>query len=417
MMKHVTVAPAGKVLIIVENLPVPFDRRVWQEAKALTEAGYLVSVICPKGRGYERAEETIDGIHIYRHDLPLEARGVWGYLIEYSYALVMELFLSFRVLRRHGFDVIHACNPPDLIFLVALVHKLLFGKRFVYDQHDLVPELFEVKFKRRGPVQWLVRLLERCSFRLADVCLATSDTLKELAMERGRKSRDEVWVVRSFPDLQRFVRRPVDPGAKRDHAFLVGYVGIMGEQDGVELLVRAAHHLVLERGRTDIGFVIIGDGPERNRLIALTSELGLEKNVRFAGYLTGDALLSELSACDIGVIPDPPNVCNDKLSMNKVFEYMALGLPFVQFDLKQARRDAGDAALVVEEVSPVALGGGIQDLLADPDRRAYISSYATARARREFDWNGEQARLLAAYSTLLPGPVVAGMTSKQALDR
>jgi glycosyltransferase involved in cell wall biosynthesis len=393
---------AGRVLIIVENLPVPFDRRVWQEATALREAGYEVSIICPKGRGYQESEETINGIHIYRHPLPLEASGLVGFSLEYSTALFYQFFLSFRVLRRHGFDLIHACNPPDLIFLVALLHKLIFGKKFLFDQHDISPELYEVKFGRKGFVHRVLRFLERCTFRVADGSLATSEMLKERAVSSGKMPRDKVWVVRSFPDLVRFKRTVPNATFRNMKRQLVGYVGIMAEQDGVEFLVRAMQHVVKMFGREDISCVIVGDGPDCERLRALATDLGVDGHVHFAGYLSGDALLSTMSAFDIGVIPDPSNLCNDKLSMNKVFEYMALGLPFVQFDLTQAKLDAGDAALVVKTQTSESLAHGIVDLLDDKVRLARMSAYAIKRAQREFQWNTEKQTLLDAYQTLIP---------------
>ncbi|WP_421982349.1 glycosyltransferase family 4 protein [Roseibium sp.] len=324
---------AGKVLIIVENLPVPFDRRVWQEATALRQAGYEVSVICPTGKKHTSLEETLDGIHIYRHNLPLEATGALGYLAEYSAALFHEMRLSIKVLRRHGFDVIHACNPPDLIFIIALFYKLFFGKKFLFDQHDINPELYEVKFGKKGFFHRLLTFFEKCTFKLADGSLATNETLKDRAIHTGKMPADKVWVVRSFPDIERFKRTEPDEAAKRGRKFLAGYVGIMAEQDGVEYLVKAMNHIVNVEGRDDIGCVIIGDGPDYDRLREMSQELNLTDHVEFTGYMSGAPLLEKLSACDIGVIPDPPNVCNDKLSMNKVFEYMALGMPFVQFDL------------------------------------------------------------------------------------
>jgi glycosyltransferase involved in cell wall biosynthesis len=392
----------------VENLPVPFDRRVWQEASALREAGMTVSVICPKGKGYEASEEEIGGIHIYRHPLPVGVSGSLGYLCEYSAALFWEIVLSVKVLRRHGVDLIHACNPPDLIFIVAAIYKALFGTKFLFDQHDLSPELYEVKFGGRGLFHKLLRGLERCTFRLADASLATNETFKEIAVTRGRMPAGRVWVVRSYPDLDRFRRVKPNPALRKEFRFLVGYLGVMGRQDGVDLLVRAMSHIVTTLGRTDIGCLIVGDGPERDALIALADELGLLRYITFTGFLSGKDLLTHLCAFDVGVIPDPPNVCNDKLSMNKVFEYAALGIPFVHFDLPQARRDAGDAGLVVSDATGEGLGEGIVTLLPDEAARRRMSAYGRARAAREFRWSGEKANLLAAYGSLLdlePSPV------------
>ncbi len=392
---------AHGVLIIVENLPVPFDRRVWQEALALHQAGYTVSVICPKAKGYDKAYEQIDGVHIYRHRLLVEGSGPISYLVEYTTALFWHFILSFKIARRHGFDIIHACNPPDLIFIVAIFHKLIFGKKFLFDQHDINPELYEAKFGRKDFFYRLLLLFEHWTFRWADGSLATNATLKELAVARGGMPLDRVWVVRSFPDLNRF--RPVepDPSVRRGFRYLVGYVGIMAEQDGVDLLVEAMNYIVKNLRRTDVACLIIGDGPQLSRLQALAGERGIADNVKFAGYVSGEALLAKLGACDIGVIPDPPNAVNGKLSMNKVFEYMALGLPFVQFDLTQAKSEAGAAARVVADPTPQALGEAIVTLLEDGAARERMRHYGRERAHRDFQWEHEKRSLLAAYATLL----------------
>lgn len=394
-------AKQGRVLIIVENLPVPFDRRVWQEARALEAEGYGVSVICPKGRGYDKSYECIEGINVYRHPQTVDASGPLGYLIEYSSALFWELFLSLKVQRRHGFDVIHACNPPDLIFLVAAFHKFLFGKKFLFDHHDLSPELFEVKFGRKGLVHKVLQTFERWTFGLADVSIATNKTFKDIAVKRGKMSPNKVWVVQSFPDLKRFVR--IGESERRQSKFkhLAGYVGIMGNQDGVDCLVDAMAHIVHDLNRTDIGCLIVGDGPELEPMIEKSKRLGLTDYVEFTGFLSGRELLVNLSAFDIGVIPDPPNACNDKLSMNKVFEYMALGIPFVQFDLSQAKSEAGKASLIVEEATPKGLAEGMIELVEDEARREMSRVYGMERAKREFQWEDEKKSLLAAYEEVL----------------
>ena len=238
-------AGAGRrVLIIVQNLPVPFDRRVWQEAQELVANGYQVAVICPVGRGADRRYEYINGIHIYRHPLPLEARGALGYLLEYLSSLWYEFTLSFRVLHRHGFDIIHACNPPDDIFLIGAFFKFFGGKRFLFDHHDLNPELYEAKFGRRDLLYRLVCLCERLTFALADVTIATNHSYRQVAIRRGGVPPDRVFVVRSGPDLKRLRIVPPVPELKRGRPFLVGYVGVMGRQEGIQYLIEAAAHLV-----------------------------------------------------------------------------------------------------------------------------------------------------------------------------
>ena len=375
--------PAGRVLIIVENLPVPFDRRVWQKRQPYGQLVTRFRSSVRKVRVMTRPRKFWTVSTSTDNGLPLEASGALGYLVEYASALAAELFLSFRVLRRHGFDIIHACNPPDLIFLIALVHKVLFGKKFLFDQHDINPELYEVKFGKRGMFHRLLDIFERCTFRSADGSLATNETLKKRAVSMRGMPADKVWTVRSFPDLEKFKRTAPDRRIKGRHKYLIGYVGIMAEQDGVEILVRAMAHIVHEQGRNDVKCLIIGDGPDYDRLLSMAKDLELDEHIQFTGYQTGDALMSGLSACDIGVIPDPPNVCNDKLSMNKVFEYMALGLPFVQFNLEQARIEAGEAAHIVHDITPEGMANGILELLGNDSARQRMSALRnTARPAR-----------------------------------
>lgn len=393
-------ARARGVLIIVENLPVPFDRRVWQEATALRDAGWTVSVICPTGRGHDSRREEVDGVAIYRHRLPVEAQGPLAYGVEYLCALWAQLTLSFRVARERGFDVIHACNPPDLIFIVAAIHKGLRGTRFVFDHHDLSPELFEAKFGPDGLMPRLMRFLERLTFRVADVSIATNETFKRIAVERGGMDPDKVWVVKSYPRIERFRRTTPDPELAASNRSLVGYLGIMGSQDGVDHLIRAMAEIVHGRGRDDVGCVIVGDGPELAGLQALARELGVDGHVEFTGYLEGERLLATLSALDVGVIPDPKDDFNDKLSMNKVFEYMMLGLPFVMYDLAQARSEARDAALVAEDCTPAAMADGLLALIDDEPRRKRMGAWGRETAQREFRWEKESASLRAAYEAL-----------------
>ena len=264
-----------RVLIIVENLPVPFDRRVWLEATTLREAGYEVSVICPVGKGASARYEQIDGINVYRHTLAHEAHGPLGYLLEYSTALFHELRLSIKVARRHGFDVIHACNPPDLIFLIGLVYKL-FGKRFLFDHHDLNPELYVAKFHKRS---WLHRLFvklllwcERLTFATATVSIATNKSYRKIAIERGRMRPDRVFIVRSGPNLNRLKPQPPSESLKCGRRYLVGYVGVIGQQEGLDLLLQSIDHIVRKCGNHDIQFVIVGDGPELPNIRALARQ-------------------------------------------------------------------------------------------------------------------------------------------------
>ena len=264
-----------RVLIIVENLPCPFDRRVWQEALALHSHGYEVSIICPKGRGYEKGYERLEGVHIYRHPLPLEADSALGYGLEYSLSLIMELALAIRIAVARGFDVIHGCNPPDTIFLIARFFKL-FGKRFIFDHHDINPELYEAKFGRRDVWYRLLCSLERWTFATADVSIATNESYRQIAIERGRMPPERVFVVRSGADLSRVKLVDARDEFRRGRRYLVGYVGVIGKQEGLDLLLEAIAYLRHERARNDIQFTIVGDGTEVDALQALSRRLEVD---------------------------------------------------------------------------------------------------------------------------------------------
>ncbi len=388
-----------RVLIIVENLPVPFDRRVWQEARTLQENGYGVSVICPKGKDYRRGHEVIEGIAVYRHPLPFEATRWYGYLFEYGLALLFQFALAWRVFFTRGFDVVHACNPPDTIFIVGAFFRLL-GKRFVFDHHDLSPELFRAKSGGRGgPLYRLLLLFERLTFRLADVSIATNDSYREVAIKRGRMDPRRVYVVRSGPDLSRVRQRPPNLEMKRGRRYLVTYVGIMGAQDGVPLLLHAARTLIQEMGREDVQFVLVGGGTEFDHVRALVQQLGLQEHVTLTGLQPpqSDLLLDALNTADVGVSPDPPNEMNDHSTMNKTLEYMAFGKPVVQFDLTEGRASAGEASLYARDADPVDLARQIAALLDDEALRARMGAIGRERIENMLSWRHQEPVLLAAY--------------------
>ena len=389
-----------RVLIIVQNLPVPFDRRVWQEARALAGAGYQVSIICPTGKGHTRRREVIDGIHIFRHPLPLEARGAAGYVVEYLWALVCEFLLTWRVLVSPGFDAIHACNPPDTIFLIGGVFKLLFGKRFLFDHHDINPELYEAKFAKRDFFYRLLVRLERWTFRTADVAIATNESYRRIAIERGGVSPDRVFVVRSGPSLERLKIVPPDESLKRGRRYLVGYVGVMGPQDGVHYLLEAARYIVHDLGRRDVHFGLVGAGPEFEAMQALARELAVEDYVTFTGRAPDDEMLAMLNTADVCVNPDVHNEMNDKSTMNKVMEYMALGKAMVQFEMTEGRFSAQEASLYAAPNDPHDLADKILELLADPARCARMGAFGRQRVEDALEWRHEEPKLLAAYDRL-----------------
>jgi glycosyltransferase involved in cell wall biosynthesis len=391
-------------VIIVENLPVPFDRRVWQEARSLTNAGWDVSVICPASDRYPKPRETIEGIDIYRHRLPLEAEGKYAFLLEYAAALFHETRLLFSVWRNKGFDVIQACNPPDLIFLVAAPYKL-FGKRFVFDHHDVCPELYEAKFGRRGFFHGLLRLAEWLTYKTADVVIATNETYRSIAIERGGKRPEDVASVYSVPDRSRIRRVAPSAELRGDASVVLGYLGIIAHQDGVDHLVRAVHHLVADYGYGDVRAVVVGDGPALQSVKDLATDLGVTENVVFTGYLQGHDLLQAISSFDIGIIPDPVNPYNDKISMNKVFEYSALGIPSVVYDLSETKRLLGDAATYASEATPEGLARACLPLIENEALRREKGAAALALADSSFSWEQEAKKFIEAYERFVPGRI------------
>jgi glycosyltransferase involved in cell wall biosynthesis len=386
------------VLIIVENLPVPLDRRVWQESCALRDAGYDVVVVCPQMRGYTQAEELLGGIRIYRHWISEETGRFAGFFREYASALWGELRLAWRAWRRHRFKIIHLCNPPDLLFLLAWPFKL-FGVRVVYDVHDLWPEMFEAKFGKRGIFYWFVRLAERLNYACADIVLATNESVKQVAMARGRKSAEKIFIVRTAPQIAAGGVAP-DPSLKKGKKYLVGYIGVMGNADGVNYLVEAAGHLVHKPGRRDVHFLVMGTGPEYERLVSLRDQLGLQEFVDLPGRVSNDFLFTALQTIDLGVACDPINSYNDHCTMNKTLEYMAFGKPQVMFDTKEGRASAGEAASYVAENSAEKLAQAIGNLLDDPAACERMGWIAARRIKTELNWEKSMEQLRLAYGQL-----------------
>jgi glycosyltransferase involved in cell wall biosynthesis len=409
-----TPASAGRrILIIVQNLPVPFDRRVWQEARALKAHGYQVAVICPVGRGYTARYQCLEGIHIHRHPLPLEARGALGYVLEYGCSLFWQLVLSLKVYRRHGFDAIQACNPPDNIFLIGALYKAIARKRFLFDHHDINPELYEAKFGRRGLLYWLVRLCERLTFLTADVSIATNESYRRIALERGRMPPEKVFVVRSGPSLERLRILPPVPRLKRGRQYLVGYVGVMGAQEGIPYLIEAARYIVRELGREDVHFVLVGGGPALDEMRRLTLERGLDAHVEFLGRVPDEQLLEVLNTADVCVNCDEVNPMNDKSTMNKIMEYMALGKPIVQFELTEGRFSAREASLYAKPNDARDFAAKIVTLLDDPERRERMGQFGRHRVERQLAWDYEAPKLLAAYEALFAPPAAPGLAAAQ----
>ena len=385
-----------KVLIVVENLPLPFDRRVWQEARTLVGAGATVSVICPKGKGFEASYECIEGVHIHRHPLPIDAKGALGYLLEYGAALFWETLLAWRIFLTRGFHVVQGCNPPDLIFLIALQFRL-FGVRFVFDHHDINPELYEAKFNKRGPFWRMIVWLERLTFKTASVSIATNNSYRQIAIERGGMDPDRVFVVRSGPDLGKLRRVPPVGSWRNGARHLVGYVGVMGDQEGIDLLIDAIGHIVRDLHRTDVHFCLVGGGPSLAGLQQMVAERGLTDYVTFTGRAPDQTLFEVLSTMDVGVNPDQVNPMNDKSTMNKILEYMAFEKPIVQFDVIEGRYSAGDASLYARANDSVDFARCIVKLLDDPAKRAEMGAIGRQRVEERFSWRQQVDTLISTY--------------------
>jgi glycosyltransferase involved in cell wall biosynthesis len=391
---------AKRILIIVENLPVPLDRRVWQEACALRDAGHQVTVICPQMRGYTEPCEILEEITIYRHWITEEARGIKGFLGEYISALWGEMRCAIKAWRTTGFDVIHLCNPPDLLFLVAFPFKFIAGVKVIYDVHDLWPEMFEAKFSKRGLLYGAVRLAERCTLALSDAVIATNQSVLGAVKQRGKKKDEEVFIVRTAPSKFN-TTLPEAPALKRGRPHLVGYIGVMGNADGVDYLLKAANHIVQNRQRTDVQFLLMGSGPEHAALLEQRDALGLQDFVDMPGRVSNEFLFTGLKTMDLGVACDPINDYNDHCTMNKTLEYMAFSKAQVMFGTREGRYSAGEAALYVMENSAEQLGDAILELLDDPARSARMGAQGYQRLHQELGWEQSVEKLLAAYAYAL----------------
>lgn len=402
-----------RVLIVVQNLPVPLDRRVWLECQALTAAGYGVSVICPKGPG-DPSFEVLDGVRIHKYPPPpAGATGPFGYLYEFLYCWLRTAYLALREYRHVGFDVLQACNPPDTYFALAALLRPL-GVRFVFDHHDLCPEIYTAKFGRAGGlVHRMLLRLERSTFQLADHVISTNESYRQIAVTRGGRAPETVSIVRSGPDLRRLTRRPAVPELTQGADFLCAYVGIMGRQDGVDRLLDAARVVIHEMGRTEVHFALLGFGDCLDDLRRQVERDGLEHHVTFTGRAGDDTLCRYLSTADLGLSPDPRSAFNDLSTMNKTIEYMAFGLPVVAFDLKETRVSAGRAATYVADGDVGGFAKAIVELLDDPERRAEMGRVGRERVVRDLAWEHQAPRYVSVYDQLLD-PKPAALPEKAA---
>ncbi len=388
--------------MLLENQPYPQDGRVRRESFTLAECGYEVTVICPRAQGQPRTE-VVNGVRVIRYPKPPSGNGLWGYLAEYSYATAVSFLLSLWVAIRGGFDVIHSHNPPDTMFVIGAFFKL-FGKRYVFDHHDLSPEMYNARFTDGGrPLVFkALVLLEQLSCKVADEVIATNESYREMEMRRDGVSPERITIVRNGPELGRV--KLVEPDAElRSRAqTIIGYVGVMGYQDGVDYLLRAFHHLIHDLGRTDFYAVLVGKGDAWNDLRKLSTSLGLDDNVHFTGLVSDADLRRYLSSADICVDPDPSNPFNDRSSMIKISEFMALGKPIVAFDLLENRFTAQNAAVFAPANDELAFAKALVELMDDPERRAAMGAYGRRRAEESLNWRHWAPKLVGAYEALLP---------------
>jgi glycosyltransferase involved in cell wall biosynthesis len=408
--------------MLVENAPFPGDRRMRHLAETLHGAGYEVSVISQKGEDCDRTYfEIVDGIKVYRYPVLFHAKRSVGYLLEYPWALFCLGALSLLVWMRSGVDIVHCANPPDIMFLLAWPFRL-FGKKFVYDQHDLCPELYHSKFKRLDRIYRTLLFLEKQSYRTADLVISTNESYRAIARERGEIGDERSVIVRNGVDIKRFYRKTPRPELKQQFAYMAAYLGVMGSQDGVDRIVRAAHHVVHTFGRRDVLFVMIGKGTCWHELQRLSEELKVADVVKFLGYVPDDLLLDYLSTADVCLAPDPPDRMNQLSTMTKIMEYMACQRPIVSFDLLETRRSAGDAAFYVEKEDTRMFASALLELLDDQPRREMMGKIGLERSIQLVGLDRSQRALLEGYSRLnrnssallrLPG---VGSQEKKAAD-
>jgi len=387
------------ILFIVENNSVPHDRRVWNEAQAAKEFGYEVSVICPNDPHEKDTRHLINGIRIYRHPRPIEGSGKSALIIEYINALFWEFLLSIRVFLTHRFHVIHSANPPDHIFMIALPFKL-FGVKFIFDHHDITPENFVAKFGYKGIFHTLLLKMEWLTFKTADFVISTNESYKKIAIKRGGKKAKNVIVVRNGPDLTKIPEIAPNPKLREGFTYLVGYVGVIAQQEGIENLLYAVDYMVQEKKKTDTKFIIIGTGPHWQQVVEQSKKMGLEKYIHFTGFIPDKNLYETLSTVDICINPEFGNDFTNQSTMIKIMEYMTFGKPIVQFYTTEGEVTAGEAALYVRENSPTLFAEAIFSLLNDPERCNKMGAIGQARVKETFSWQQQKGNLAKVYNEI-----------------
>lgn len=394
----------GRVLIIVQNLPVPFDRRVWLECQTLRMAGHEVAVVCPKGPG-DKGYAKYEGVELYKYRPYVSKGSKASFIVEYGYSFLATFSLALRASSAGRFDVVQTCNPPDIFWPIGRLFRAVFGSRFVFDHHDLCPELYESRFPNGS--HWVHRTLlalERKTVEAADHVIATNDSYRTVDIERHGAPPERVTVVRTGPDPERLKPVSAQPALRRGRAYLAAYIGVMGPQDGVDIVVLMADLVVHQMGRQDVSFTLIGSGDCFDELVEMRDRLDLGDYVEFTGRVPDDQVAAILSTADVGISPDPKNPLNDVSTMNKTMEYMAFGLPVVAFDLRETRVSAGEAAVYATPNDVGELTQLLVELIDDPARREVMGAAARARIERELAWPHQAAR----YATVLEGLITQG---------
>ncbi len=393
-------APAARILIIVQNLPLPFDRRVWLECQALKSAGYTVAAICPKGKG-DPSYQVIDGIELYKYRPYAPGGSKLSFIAEYAYSFAATAWQTLKARRKGRFAVIQACNPPDIFWPIALFFRAVNGTKFVFDHHDLCPELFESRFPGGPKLPYRgLRALERRTHRSADHVISTNASYREIAINRSGKRPQDVTIVRTGPDPDKLKRGPAEEDQRRGRTYLAAYIGVMGPQDGVDIVVRAADVVVNQLGRDDIAFTLIGSGDCFDELVALRDQLGLQGHVEFTGRAPDELVTRILSTADVGLSPDPKNPLNDLSTMNKSMEYMAFELPVVAFDLHETRVSVADAGVYVTPNSVREYAQAIVALMDDEAKRAELGKLGRERVEQELAWSHQQRAYVGVYDGL-----------------
>jgi glycosyltransferase involved in cell wall biosynthesis len=390
-----------RLLMLLENCPFPTDDRVRREARALVSAGYRVSVIAP-ALGSEPRREVWEGVQVYRYRPPAEYNGFWGYVWEYAYSLTAIFLLSFVIFLREGFDIVHANQPPDQFAFIAAFYKL-FRKKYVLDHHDLAPDLYEARFRERARpiVTRLLAASERFACRIADRVIATNQSYRGVEMERGGVPPERIVIIRNGPDLAEVYKSAPDPSLRQDGKTMIGYVGVMGTQDGVDALLRAIHHLVFVLGRSDVTCLLVGSGNALPGLQALAQEMEIGNYVHFTGWVNGQSEVRRyLNSMDICTAPEPGDIYNQRSTAAKLMEYMAVGKPIVSFDLAEHRFSAQDAALYARPDDIADFACKLEFLIEHPDERERLGAIGLARIRDHLAWQHQSRALLDMYAAL-----------------